>query len=172
MSAVSMIKWLPGLLLFKDSGNDWEKYFEKVYAQFKADFIDKRLSYRGQKVGLKQNPLSKGKEATFWHLISEGKIEEERTPDLRRCERIGWPAPIIENCDDSCLKVWVETIKNEDRIHLLCPQERYLLVLAVRRGYILPWTAFYIKYDHQLEKKLKKYEQYKKLTTSPLGTAS
>lgn len=38
--------------------------------------------------------MADGKEATFWHMIQEGRIEEDRTPDIRRCERIRWPKPI------------------------------------------------------------------------------
>lgn len=172
MSDSSGIEWLPSLVKLEDSGGNWENYFETIYSLFKADFVDNKPIYRGQKIGLKRHPLNKGKEATFWHLISEGKTETERTPDLRRCERICWPAQIIVNSEDSCLKVWIETINSEERIHLLCPQDRYLLVLAIRHGYILPWTAFYMEHEHQVAKKLKKYEQYKKLTPPPMETAS
>lgn len=172
MSDIPKIEWLPALVLLEDSGGSWDKYFETVYTHFKADFIDNKPSYRGQKVGLKRHPLTKGKEATFWHLISEGKIESERTPDIRRCKRIRWPAQIIENSEDGRLKIWIENINNEDRIHLLCQQDKYLLVLAIRHSYILPWTAFYIEYEHQVAKKLKKYEEYKKLMPPPRGTAS
>src|SRR4030066_170192 len=50
--------------------------------------------------------VEKGKEATFWHLISEGKSEKDRLPDLRRCERIRWPRPIIEHHDRLTIKFW------------------------------------------------------------------
>jgi hypothetical protein len=32
-------------------------------------------------------------------MIQEGRTEDERTPDLRRCERIRWPRPIIERLE-------------------------------------------------------------------------
>jgi hypothetical protein len=167
-----IIEWLPALVYFESAGNDWEHYLEMIYTHFKADFIDRKPSFKGQKVGLKRYPLSKGKEATFWHLTSTGSIESERIPDFRRCERICWPAPIIEHSEDIQLKMWIEQINKEERIHLLCPEDKYLLVLAIRNGYILPWTAFYLEFEHQVQKKLKKYEQYKKLMPPPLGTAS
>ncbi|MNH30689.1 hypothetical protein D3C79_909980 [compost metagenome] len=44
-----------------------------------------------KRLGLKRHPVIQGKEATFWHMISEGNDEAERLPDLRRCERIRWP---------------------------------------------------------------------------------
>ena len=30
-------------------------------------------------------------------MISEGKVETERTPDISRCERIAWPRPMMDN---------------------------------------------------------------------------
>ena len=38
----------------------------------------------------------------------------------------------------------------------------YLVILARRRGYILLWTAYPIKYDNMKRKLLKEYEQCKK----------
>ncbi len=169
----SSVEWLPELVLFDDYNGNWEYYFNAIYAFFKQDFIDSKPNYRGKKLALKKYPLIKEKEATFWHLISSGKIEDERLPDFRRCERIRWPRPMVEHSEnDADVKVWVENIHKEDRIHLLCPKERYLVVLAIRKGYILPWTAFFIQYEHQVKKKLKRYEEYKKLMPPPEETTS
>jgi hypothetical protein len=159
----SKIDWLPDLVLFDDYNGNWEKYLDALYAFFKADFIDSTPVYMGKRLNHKRYPLTDGKEATFWHLISTGKVEDDRLPDFRRCERIRWSRPIIDNSNDSRVKVWMEILNREQRIHLLCPDDRYLVVLAVRKGYIIPWTAFYIEYNHQLRKKLQKYEDYKKL---------
>lgn len=89
--------WLPDLMLFTDFGGDWQRYIEAVYACFKADFLDKTVQYRGIRLGIKRYPEFQGKSATFWHIVSEGKQEDERLPDLRRCERIRWPCPVIEH---------------------------------------------------------------------------
>lgn len=56
--------------------------------EFYLDFLDSKPVFQGRRLGLKRHPLSQGKEATFWHMISEGTTEEKRTPDFRRCERI------------------------------------------------------------------------------------
>jgi hypothetical protein len=92
---------------------------------------------------LKKHPLHQGKEATFWHFITKGEEEAERIPDLRRCERIKWPKPIIENNGDMIIKTWENVRNGEKRILLFIEEENYLVVLAGRNGYLLPWTAYY-----------------------------
>ena len=46
-------------------------------------------------MGLKRHPELEGKSATFWHFVTEGKVEADRTPVRERIERIGWPKAII-----------------------------------------------------------------------------
>jgi len=110
--------WLPPLVLFETYNGDWEQYVEAVYAFFKRDFIESSPLFRGIRLALKRHPVLQGKEATFWHLISEGKSEEERLPDIRRCERIRWPRPIIEHSEESLIKVWENERKGEQRVCL------------------------------------------------------
>lgn len=158
----SLSNWLPELLLLADHGGDWERYEAALYEVFKRDFIDSKPIFRGTRLGLKKYPLSKGKEATFWHFISEGKTEEERIPDLRRCERIQWPKPIIEN--DGCgeVKIWKNHRGSEQRICIWLEPENYLVVLADRGKYILPWTAYLVEQPHRQRKLEKEYEEYKR----------
>jgi hypothetical protein len=153
--------WLPDLELFESYGGDWNAYCEAIYALFKADFIDSSPFFQGQKLGLKRHPVIAGKEATFWHMISEGDKEEDRIPDFRRCERIRWPRPIIENHSNPALKVWTEKRKGEERIHIWLEHDGYLVVLNKRKGYILPWTAFHIAREKQKAKYLKRWERYR-----------
>ena len=84
------VQWLPPLVLLRDHGGEWERYLEAVYAWFKQDFINSKPVFQGRRLGLKRHPLTDGKEGTFWHMTSEGQDEENRLPDLRRCERIRW----------------------------------------------------------------------------------
>jgi len=121
-------------------------------------------------VGLKRHPMISGKEATYWHCISEGKVEEDRLPDLRRCERIRWPRPCIEH--ETELKVWSEQRKGDDRIHLWLESEGYLVVLAVRKGYMILWTTFFVKYGHERTKFTRRYLAAQKQQMPPGGTAS
>jgi hypothetical protein len=154
--------WLPELLYLRDYDRDWERYLQAVYSAFCTDFINGAPDFRGLRIALKRHPLTDGKEATFWHLISEGKTEEERLPDLRRCERIRWPRPIISHDTDPLIKVWENERNGEPRICLWLENQEYLVVLARRKGYILLWTAYLVTQDHQKRKLQKEYEAYKK----------
>jgi len=159
---MSEIAWLPELVLFEDFGGDWERFVEALYAYFRNDFVNSQPVFQGQRLGLKKHPLSQGKEATFWHLISEGKDEDERLPDFRRCERIRWPKPIIENSEEASVKVWENQRGGETRICLWLVEEEYLVVLAKRKGYLLPWTAFMVTRPHEKRKRQKEYEAYRR----------
>jgi len=161
-----MIKWLPALVIFKDYDNDWNNYLNAIYNFFKDDFVDHNPTFKGIKLRLKRHPLIDGKEATFWHFISKGRKEDERCPDMRRCERIRWPKPIIENAQNIEIKIWENNRKGERRILLLVEKENYLIVLNKRKKYILPWTAYYIEYEHQKQKLLKEWKAYKKTGVS------
>ena len=152
--------WLPPLVLFEDFKGDWDAYLEAIYALFKLDFIDTKPVFQGRRLGLKRYPLTLGKEATFWHMISEGKEEATRVPDFRRCERIRWPRPVIEHEKDPRVKYWVSVKRNEDRIHIWLEEADYVVVLADRKGFLLPWTAFLVTRQHTREKLRKEYEIY------------
>lgn len=153
--------WLPPVVTLGEHGGDWATYVEAVYAWFKRDFVDDKPIFQGRRLGLKRHPLSEdGKEATFWHMVQEGPKEYERIPDLRRCERIRWPRPIIENDDDPHVKMWRNKRKREERVCLWFERESYLVVLADRGGYILPWTAYPVEQAHRRRKLQKEYEAY------------
>ncbi len=154
-------EWLPPIVLLSDYGGNWEKYLEALYDYFKQDFIKSSPTFKGQRLGLKKHPSRKGKEATFWHFISEGSIEDERTPDLSRCERIRWPRPIIENAESSTIKAWENRRRNEKRILLWLEEQEYLVILTERKGYILPWTAYMVTENHRKKKLKKEYERFK-----------
>lgn len=154
--------WLPPLVLLSDCEGDWSKYLDALYSYFASDFLRTRPHFRGQGLGLKRHPLWEGKEATFWHMISEGRDEATRQPDLRRCERIRWPRAIIENSNDPAVKVWETTRRNERRVCLWLEEEEYFVVLAERQGYLLPWTAYMVTRNHRKQKFQREFEQWKR----------
>lgn len=156
------IAWLPGLVLFESHGGDWDRYLDVLYAFFKTDFIDSQPLFHGQRLGLKRHPLSNGKEATFWHMISEGEKEDEREIDFRRCERIRWPRPVIENEAEPEVKVWENERRGEKRICIWVETEEYLVILAERKGYLLPWTAYLVTETHRKRKLRKEYEAFRR----------
>lgn len=152
--------WLPPLVLFSDYGGNWDAYLDAIYEWFKHDFVDKKPVFQERRLGLKRHPMTHGKEATFWHMIQEGDIEEDRTPDFRRCERIRWPRPIIEHDGDPAIKIWRNQRGNEDRVCLWFAQENYLVILADRGDYILPWTAYQVEQPHRQRKLQREYEEF------------
>lgn len=158
--------WLPVLICLEEHGGDWIAYIDAVYAKFREDFIDSKPEFRGRALGMKRLPLTNGREATFWHLTSEGEKEDERTPDLRRCERIGWPRPSIEHEAEPSVKVWEEHRRgNEYRVHIWVEADDYVVVLARRRvgqpdEYVLPWTAFIVESGHYRRGLQKRFERH------------
>ncbi len=155
--------WLPSLVVFKDYGGNWNAYLEAIYGMFKKDFIDSKPDFFGRRMGLIRNPVSLGKEATFWHFISEGKVEDDRLPDFRRCERIKWPKPIIESADDgSKVKWWSDKRQTDTRILIALSDFTYIVVLLDKGNYLLPLTAYNIDKSHRQDKYRKEYEEFNK----------
>jgi hypothetical protein len=158
--------WLPELILLEDYGGNWHQYVEGIYRVFREDFVLNKPYFRGRRLGLKRHPLIQGREITFWHMISEGQQEEARLPDLRRCERVCWISPIIENSRDPAIKAWKNRRRNESRICLWLEQHEYLVVLADRGTYILPWTAYDVTRAHQKARLQKDYERARNAGTA------
>ncbi len=150
--------WLPPLVLLDDFEGDWQAYLDAIYDFFKQDFVNYKPVFQGRRLGLKRHPLSLNKEATFWHMIQEGGIEDDRTPDLRRCERIRWIKPIIEGVGGDEVKIWWNQRNSEKRICLWYEKENYLVILADRGNYLLPWTAYLVEQPHRKRKLQKEYE--------------
>ena len=158
--------WLPPLVLFEDSHGVWETYVEVLYDWFRRDFLCSLPQWQGGRVGLKRYPLSLGKEATFWHFISEGQNEADRIIDFRRCERIRWPRPTMEAFTaqrplaTDPVVWWKNERRGEERYLLALPDFSYLMVVADRGDYVLPWTQYHIEYAHRQEKYRKEFEAY------------
>ncbi|MCA0961763.1 hypothetical protein [Salipiger bermudensis] len=142
----------PDLLHFEDLDGDWDRYEAALYQVFEQDIIEFDLSFRGHPVNARRAPEHERKWACFWHLISEGRVEDDRLPDLRRCERIRWVRWVIENAD-VCgdIDVW-QNRRNGETNWLLWYREEYLVILAARTGYFLLRTAFCTDREHRREK--------------------
>ena len=158
--------WLPALLLLDDYGGDWQRYIEAVYDAFVWDFVDSKPTIQAKRFALKRHPLLQDKEATFWHITSEGAKEDERVPDLRRCERIRWPRALIEASGTAKVAEWVQERRNkqgvmEKRLVIALPDFSYLVILSDRGEYVLLWTAYVLEYENQRRKYRSEYEAYK-----------
>jgi len=146
--------WLPDLLLFH---GDWSAYVEEVYQVFRQDFFIDCVRFRGRRVSVRREPLDQGKETGFWHAISEGKEEEERTPDLRRCERIRWIRALLE-ADTAKVRIWKNRRGSDRRIVVALPDFSYVVVLADRGKYVLFITAYHVERERRRQKLRKEWE--------------
>lgn len=167
--------WLPDLIEFSAYDGDWNAYVEAVYAIFHRDFIASKPRFPGKRVGLKRHPDPDGKTATFWHMVSEGKAEDERLPVLARCERIAWPRPMIDllaalRNGDQRICCWRQDRGRAKRIAIALPDFSYLVILDDRGDFVLPWTAYPIDHHHQrakLERECKRWRAHQKAGAAP-----
>lgn len=141
--------WLPALVLFN---GDWNEYVEIIYGHFRTDFIEHAPKLRGKPCWIHRKPLSEGKEPTFWHITSEGEVEAERTPDLRRCERIRWPRPLIEGVPHSRINFWRVRRRKKWRLNIAPIDFSYLVSVAELKQSVLLVTAFWVEMEHQRNK--------------------
>lgn len=158
--------WLPPLVLLEDARGDWPTYEETLYRWFTEDFLNSLPRWPGKRVGLKRHPKTKDKEATFWHFVSEGACEDERLIDLRRAEHIRWPRPTMEAFVDrrpaahDRIVWWKALRRGEERYLLALPDFSYLVVIADRGDYVLPWTHYDVARSHQRGKLQREFETY------------
>ena len=152
--------WLPALVLLRDAGHDWDAYMNVLYLLFRRDFIESKPTFNGRRLGLKRYPLRENREATFWHLITEGPVEARRQPAEERCERIRWPRPTIDHFPCADLQCWENRRKHEKRIVIALADFSYIVVLAERSGYLLPWSAYPVERDHHRRKLQRECEQF------------
>jgi len=159
--------WLPPLVLLSECGGNWEKYLETVYGFFHQDFVATRPSLQGKMVSVANRSLDQDKEVTFWHMISEGKEEEARVPDTRRCERIRWPRPIIDSSNTNRVRAWRNLHKKQRRVVIALDDFSYVVVLIERKRYALLVTAYLVSEEHQRSKLRKEYEAQNKAGAAP-----
>lgn len=132
----------PELVSFNTFGGDWPAYEVELHRIFMEEIAKGRLTFRDLPVNCRRLPETAGRWASFWHLVQEGPVEDDRLPDLRRCERIRWVRWMIENAlSHPEISEWQNTRGTEPNT-LLWYREDYLVVLARRGGYWLLRTAY------------------------------
>ena len=141
---------------------DWDTYQENLYQVFQDTICNADLKFQGIRIGIKKHPEYKEKHFTFWHLTSEGEKEEERTPDLRRCERVAWVKWMIENCDShDGISYWENKRGSQKHLVVWCEEYEYAVILAKRKGYFLLKTAYCVS-TRRADKFRKEREEFNK----------
>ncbi|HVE44101.1 MAG TPA: oxidoreductase [Gammaproteobacteria bacterium] len=134
---------LPKLITLSEYGGDPLPYIEAIYQSYLNNVVNAELHYNKLPVKFQFRPLREGKGFAFWHTISEGEKEEDRTIDLRRCERIRWIAWVIKNASISAkITIWENKRGENEHTVLFFEAESYVVILAKRNGYYLFRTAY------------------------------
>lgn len=153
----------PPDLIFLNDFPGWEAYEDAIYDIYLETVAHARLTFCGSPIKVRFNPESKRKGYGFWHLISEApdqrnRNEEERIPDLRRCERVRWVAWCIQHADAGSpgFSWWENERGRETHIVIWAEQHDFAVVLAKRqtrqgpRFYLLK-TAYCLR-SHTIRK--------------------
>lgn len=154
----------PALMLFS---GDWHAYLDRVYAQYLEDIVNKPKAYRGKPIRARYTPATQNKGFSFWHVISEGQSENDRIPDIRRCERIGWIGWIIEQADSDSPKIKSLVTRRttrkgtSERLVLWCDEAEFVVVLEERSQFFLLVTAYPVT-GHRAAKLKKDWEDSQK----------
>ena len=169
-------KWLPSIIECKDFSK-WNDYLEGLYIIFMKDFIEDRIKFEEKYVNFRKAPMDGKYEHTFIHLTHKNEYHlstdpNDRIPDPRRAERIGWNKPIIENyiCQENCngcekVLYFEEQYKKNIKAYFLFKDVRFLVIIEKREKYNLFITGYYIEFDNAMKKYIKKYEKYKEQKT-------
>lgn len=127
----------PDLIPFSN-GTDWPEYEDAIYQIYLDTVAHANLTFRGDPIKVRFRPLTKKKGFGFWHLISEApdqrnRNEEDRIPDLRRCERIRWIAWCIRNADTGVFSWWENERRGETHVVIWTEAYDYAVILGKRR---------------------------------------
>jgi hypothetical protein len=154
-----MLEGLPELEVFE---GDWEEFIERVYQIYLDLIVKPDLRFKNLAVQPRFSPETKSKHYGFWHLTSSGQVEEDREPDLRRCERIRWVSWLIENYRNfpGVVYCWQEKRKNTNEIVIWFEEEHYVVILSERRDYWLLKTAYLVTKKYKLEQMIKSRKKF------------
>ena len=169
---MTLLPWLPALVLLDQYNGDWPKYCDAVYASFCADFITSKPKLNGWTVTPQKFKEPDGKEQAFWHLISEGITEADRTPDIRRYERIKWPKSMIEKVLALSLPWWYEPRGNKQMLHIALEDFSYVVVMSRRKGYFLLWTAYCTERESRRATLRGKFDSFTKMARAAITGGS
>lgn len=165
----------PELIEFNDYGGDYDSYEKALLEVYEADLWQGGLTFDGLPVlpRVHKKFVLNGKtlDWTFAHFTSKGEIDAERELDLRRCERIGWVKPIIENAHLECVKVW-ENVRFDKKnnpitsVVLWCEEANSKVVITKRTGvkgdYFVVTTFYLINDAFRIKKHNEEYASYVK----------
>lgn len=169
-----MPEWLPEIA----SVNPWtDTTYEMLYEIFCRDIRDHHLKYADHDVWIFPE-MEDGKEIIFWHLTTrESKpktvprrkrrfrqedlltAKSERLPDLRRCERLPWVKPLIENPSATEILAWDYQEGNRSiKTYIWIKESDFVVILKkYPDGTRRLITSFYVDNTYKREDFQRKY---------------
>lgn len=164
-SLLTMI--LPELVTLEQFHGQWDKYLAHIYKVFIDSIVNAKLQFLGKPIRCAWHPPYQDMHFSFWHIISqssENKGEENRIPDMRRCERIAWIGHLINNANN-LNEIWCwqnerPTSRGANKHVLLYHHsERFLVVLREKPDCYQIATAYSIEQEHRHRKLFKEKEE-------------
>lgn len=141
----------PNLITLADCGGDPGQHLETVYQAYMDELVHAGLTFQGKALSFRFMPQTNGRGYAFWHAISEAgetAAEDDRIIDLRRCERITWPAYMLAtatNDGNGDVLWWRTTRRGRSRIVFWIKAESYALVMEEREDYWLFLTTYTVR---------------------------
>jgi hypothetical protein len=159
-----MCNHLPLITELPDYNGNWNEYLEGIYSIFRNDFIDNTVLWNSKPVRIFLEKQYQEKERSFWHIISKGKDDSNREPDLRRCERISWVKELLMECTEECedLLIWIKyhAKSKKNRTYIWCKEVNYMVVIEERKANYQLITAFVVN-DYSASGYFKEYQKFK-----------
>ena len=154
--------WLPPLHTLDDfQGDTVSAYLDDVYYRFRRDLVESwPPPWEKKRFFVLRHPSSEEREAGFWHCITEGQIERDRTPNLQRCARITWIRAIIEAVRSDRVVWWKSWRKRKLHRLIALPDFSYVVILAELEDRFLLLTAYPVEYSNRKDDFRREYEQY------------
>ncbi|MCH7805817.1 MAG: hypothetical protein IH995_01550 [Proteobacteria bacterium] len=157
---------LPDLMPLTDFEGDVELYLDGLYEFYEINIVRAGLTFDGNPISCRRHPETDGKGFRFWHIISTGTAEEERIPDLRRCETITLIPYILNNVNnDPNISYWENIRGTETNILIFLDGEDYLVILGKRRNYNLLKSAYPIIQPNRKRRLLEERDKFLAQTT-------
>lgn len=85
------------LLRLADFGGDWPTHEAELNRDFVVGIACAGLMFPGKAVNCRRHEEVVGCRASYCHLVQEGRVEDDRTPDLCQCKRLRWVPWVIQN---------------------------------------------------------------------------
>ena len=147
--------------IYEFHGN-WQSYVDELYNIYLETIVNnKSLRFDNLPIKTRFKPITDGKGFGFWHIISDGNEEEERLPDMRRCESLPWVSYCIKEAKipPAPISWWKNKRGSNTHIVILNETKGFVVVLAERKDYYLLKTAYFPR-TYRLKSMIKERNKY------------